>query len=721
MEADKTSLSTARFEVPGLCCANEAAQARRALAGREGVVGVRINLVSRRVTVDYDTARIREADLAGALSEAGLEPGGREAPPWPERNAHALIWASGLLVAAGVVAGLLSGSMEGWWARPFFLLAVIVGAATYARSAWSSLLGLRPDMNLLMSIAIVAALGIGEWFEAGTIAFLFALAEEMERSSMDRARRSIESLLDLEPAHGRRLREGVEERVPVEEIAVGEILVVRPGERVPLDGAVTDGASFVDESPITGESMPVEKGLGEEVFAGSVNGDGLLHVEVLRRAGDTTLDRILHLVEQAQSADSPAQRVVERFARVYTPAVLGLAVVVFLAPPLLLGAPWAVWFYRAVVLLVISCPCALVLSTPVSIVSALAAAARSGVLIKGGVFLEEAARLRGIAFDKTGTLTTGRVEVAAVHTAPGVERDELLALAASLERYSEHPFGEVILEYCRGEGVEPMPVEQFQTVPGRGVRGTIGGRAAIMGSSRLLREEGVDLEHCREAMDRLAEEGNTLAVAALEGRALGCLALRDGPRPEAAAAVADLKRAGIERLFMLTGDNPRTAAAIGEAVGIEEIEANLLPEDKMKAVRRHRQELGHLAMVGDGINDAPALAASSLGVAMGTAGSDAALETADAALMADDLSKMVYLVRLGRRTVRTIRFNIAFALVLKGLFVVLALSGLATLWMAVGADMGASLLVILNGLRLLGYRHAGRPIGSPESPPAAAI
>jgi Cd2+/Zn2+-exporting ATPase len=398
---------------------------------------------------------------------------------------------------------------------------------------------------------------------------------------------------------------------------------------------------------------------------------------------------------------------VERFARIYTPVVLLLALAVFLLPPLVAGASWSTWFYRALVLLVISCPCALVLSTPVSIVSALAAAARSGVLVKGGVYLEEAARLRGVAFDKTGTLTTGRVEVFLAEPAPGAERDDLLAVAASLERYSEHPIGEVIVAWCRGEGVEPLDVDDFQTVPGRGVRGSIDGKACLMGSSRFLREEGVDLSAAETCLEELAREGHTLAVAAREGVVLGCLALRDRPRAEAAGVVADLREEGIDHVLMLTGDNPRTAAAVGEEVGIDEVEANLLPEDKLATVTRHRRELGHFAMVGDGINDAPALAASSLGVAMGTAGSDAALETADAALMADDLTKMVYLVRLGRKAVRTIRFNIAFALLLKALFVVLALTGWATLWMAVGADMGASLLVIGNGLRLLGYRHAG--------------
>ncbi len=493
---------------------------------------------------------------------------------------------------------------------------------------------------------------------------------------------------------------GEEREIEAAEVPVGALLVIHSGEKVPLDGTVVEGRSEVDQAPITGESVPVPKTEGDEVFAGTINGSGVLEVRSTRAADDTTLANIIRLVEQAQSRRSPSEQWVEKFARVYTPAVMALALAVAMVPPLALAAPWGDWLYRALVLLVIACPCALVISTPVSIVAALAAAARSGVLIKGGVFIEAPAHLAAIAFDKTGTLTEGEPSV--VEVVPFAEHDEtqLLASAAALEARSEHPLARAVLRYAEQQGVGVAAAEDVRTMPGQGVRGRFGDKIFWLGSHRYLEERGQETPEVHEMLERMSDAGRTIVVVGNDAHVCGFIAVADGVRPEARETLAALHREGLH-LVMLTGDNRGTARAIGRRAGIDDVRAELLPLDKVETVEQLVERHGAVAMVGDGVNDAPAMARATLGIAMGSAGSDAAVEAADIALMSDDLSKLPWLVRHSRRTLGVIHQNVVFALGVKLAVFALATLGLATLWMAIAADMGASLLVIANGLRLL--------------------
>jgi Cd2+/Zn2+-exporting ATPase len=507
--------------------------------------------------------------------------------------------------------------------------------------------------------------------------------------------------MDLTPAEAMVRRDGTEQRLRIDDVRVGDILLVKPGEKIPLDGAVLAGSSPVNQAPITGESLPVEKTVGHDVYAGTINGYGALDVRVTHLRQDTTLARIIALVELAQSQRAPSQAFVERFARYYTPAVIVIAVVVSAVPPLLFAQPFSTWFYRALVLLVISCPCALVISTPVSVVSAIAAAARQGVLIKGGVHLERLGSIRCVAFDKTGTLTKGAPHVVDVIPLNGTDAREILEIAAGLEARSEHPVGRAILARAVEYGVAWADCSEFQSIPGRGAEAIVGGQPALVGNHRLIEERGLCTADIHTRLDALAASGRTAVLVARTGKPLGIIALADQTRESARDAVEMLRRHGVERVVMLTGDNHATAEAIAQDLGVDEAQAELLPDDKVAAVHALRERYGTVAMVGDGVNDAPALAAADVGIAMGVAGTDAALETADVALMADELLKIPFALRLGRATLRNIQVNVTLSLGLKAVFLALAIVGSATLWMAVLADMGASLLVIANGMRLL--------------------
>ena len=479
------------------------------------------------------------------------------------------------------------------------------------------------------------------------------------------------------------------------------MIVVRPGEKIPLDGEVVAGTSAVNQAPVTGESLPADKAPGDDVFAGTINGRGALDVRVTRRRRDTTLARIIHLVERAQAQRAPSQSLVERFARVYTPAVIGLAVVLAVVPPLALGADWRVWIYRALVLLVVSCPCALVISTPVSIVAALAGAARKGVLIKGGLHLERTSRVRCVAFDKTGTLTRGLPEVVDVIALNGASAAAVVSCAAAVEHRSGHPIAHAILQHARAMGVSVAPGDDVQALAGRGAEGRVAGSRVVIGNHRLFEERRLCSPDVHARLDELSSLGRTPVLVARDGEAIGIIAVADRPREHGRDTLDLLRAQGIESIVLLTGDSPGPARAIAAELGVDEYRADLLPEDKVSAVHALRQRFGSVAMVGDGVNDAPALASADVGIAMGAAGSDAALETADVALMADELLKIPYAFRLSRTTVRNIRANLAISLALKAAFVVLAVAGLATLWMAVVADTGASVIVIANALRLL--------------------
>jgi Cd2+/Zn2+-exporting ATPase len=610
--------------------------------------------------------------------------------------------------AGGLAAGLKlfashAETLAPWSAITAYVVAIVFGVRFAAVKAWYAVRNLRSDMYLLMMVAVAGAMLIGEWFEAATVAFLFSLSLTLESWSVGRARRAIASLLNLAPPMARLLRPGgAEEIVPVAEVRLGSRFIVHAGERIPLDGRVTEGASAVNQAPITGESVPAEKQRGADVFAGTINGDGTLTIRATKTVEDTTLARIIQMVEQAHARRAPSEQWVERFARIYTPAVLVLSAVVFLAPPIVLGQAWDDWFYRALVLLVIACPCALVISTPVSIVAALASAARAGVLVKGGAFIELPARLRAIAFDKTGTVTRGEPQVVRVIPLGKHTEAELLARAAALEARSNHPLARAIARHAEAKGVALAPATDVQVLKGKGLTGTFDGEPFWLGSHRYVVERNQDDPAIARQAEALEADGNTVILVGNDRHVCGLVAVADTVRPDAAKIVAQLHAAGIAHVVMLTGDNRVTAEAIARAVGIDDVYAELLPEDKVGRLEEVIMRYGRVAMVGDGVNDAPALARADLGIAMGAIGSDAAIETADIALMTDDISRLPWLVRHSKRTLAIIRQNIVFALGLKAAFVVLTFVGMASLWAAIAADTGASLLVVLNSMRLLG-------------------
>ena len=703
--------------VEGMDCSSCADTVERAIRQLEGIREVRVDVMGGRVDVAWGGSGVDEDALAAAITRAGYRVreergavgGAGEARSWWERRGRlTLAVVSGVLWALALVADHVLGSSG---AAAILAVGAMVAGGWYIvpRGIRAGLTG-SLDMNFLMSLAAVGALVIGEYQEAASALFLFAVAQLLETYSMDRARHAIRALMDLSPAEATVLRDGREQRVPAERVGIGERVVVRPGEKIAVDGEVVAGESSVDQSPITGESLPAGKEPGDEVYAGTINGEGALEVRSTRAPADTTLARIIHSVEEAQATRAPSQTFVDRFARVYTPAVVGTAFLVFLVPPLLGLGGWGDWFYRALVLLVVACPCALVISTPVTVVSALAGSARRGILIKGGLHLENAGRATVVALDKTGTLTEGRPEVVEVIPLDGGTAEEVLRWAASAESRSEHPLARAVLRRAESDGVEVVPAERTSAVPGRGVVARVGDRSIHVGNDRMFSDLGALPDAASAALDRFRAAGRTgvlVGVAPAAGgplRVLGVMALGDRVRPQAAAALRALHEAGIRRVVMLTGDHQAAADAVARSMGepgVDEVQAGLLPGDKVEAVLELRRRGERVVMVGDGVNDAPALAAADVGIAMGSAGTDVALETADIALMADDLGRLPDAIRTARRAERIIRTNIAVALLTKAAFVVLAVAGVATLWMAVVADMGASLLVIANGLRAL--------------------
>lgn len=692
------------YRVEGMDCHEEVAVLERRLKPLPGLEAVSADVLNQRLRVTYDAARLSATDVAEAVASTGMRAWlENEAPAAARRGTPvtrlALVLVSGAALAAGLTMHLAGVAPA--WVFAAYGVSILAGGVHTARRAFSAARALSLDINVLMLIAVAGAIVIGQWSEGAAVIFLFALAQLLESRSMERARHAIRALMELAPASALVRRDGAEVRVAVDSLAIGDTIIVRPGEKIPMDGTVTAGSSDVNQAPITGESLPVEKAAGADVFAGTINGHGALEVRVTKLRRDTAMARIINLVEVAQSQRAPSQAFVERFARYYTPAVLVIAAAIALVPPLAFGQPFASWFYRALVLLVISCPCALVISTPVSIVSALAGAARQGVLIKGGLHLERTAGVRAVAFDKTGTLTVGRPMVVDVVSLNGVVPGEVLRLAAALEARSEHPIARAILRHAEAAGVPSAAGEDFRALPGLGAEARIEGATVSAGNHRLFEERGWCSPDIDARLEQMGTAGRTAVLLARDGNTIGLVAVADGTRASGREAIARLRAAGIERIVMLTGDNADTARAIASELGVDEFRAELLPADKLEAVADLKRRYGTVAMVGDGVNDAPALAAADVGIAMGAIGSDAALETADVALMADDLLKVPYLLRLGKRTLRNVKANVAFSLALKAAFLVMAVAGAATLWMAVVADMGASLLVIANGLRLL--------------------
>jgi Cd2+/Zn2+-exporting ATPase len=688
--------------VAGMDCASCAATVEKRVSQLPGVRRAVVNFAAGRLDAEHDPGLALE-EIEKAVRDAGygVESAQEvERPPFWRTPRAISVFASALLFALGLVLGL-AGAPE-VTSVAAYLGAIGVGGVPIFRAAIAGLRARHMDMNVLMSAATVGAVGIGEWAEAASVVVLFAAGNALQVYAIDRTRGAVRALARLAPDEVLVRRGGSETLVGASEVAVGETVIVRPGERLALDGEVVEGRTTVDESPVTGESTPVEKGPGDAVYSGGLNGGGGVLVRVLREASDSTLQRIARLVEEAQATKAPAEQFVDRFSRLYTPIVVAAALVLAVVPPLL-GGEFGTWFYRALALLIIACPCALVISTPVTVVSGIGAASRRGILVKGGAALEAAGRLKALAFDKTGTLTEGRPVVSRVVALDGRDEAEVLRLAAALERRSEHPLAHAIL--TAADGADLPPVASFRSVAGRGAEGEVGEKAYLIGSPRLFAERGIALDGASEALEAVERAGETPVILGSEETPVAIFGITDAVRPEARATLESLREAGVGELVMLTGDTEAPARRIAEELGIG-YRARLLPEQKVEAVRELVFKHVDAGMVGDGVNDAPALAASSVGFAMGAAGTDVALETADVALMQDDLPKLAEAVRLSRSAEGIIKQNVAVSILIKGLFVLLAPFGLVALWLAVLADMGTSIAVTLNGLRL--FRRGGK-------------
>src|SRR5574338_93361 len=731
MKPQEAALKQSVFVIRNMDCPTEEALIRKRLGSVAGVSELGFNLMARRLTVTHSLED--ERSILGALRDVGMEvaaaPQGvvahgccdgacataasaEEAPgEWaePQAGAPGVSTRTRLVMAVSGTAALAAEVLA--WSGfeetspavvVLALLSIATGGLGTLRKGWIALKTFTLNMNFLMSVAMLGAAAIGEWPEAAVVIFLFALAELIETLSLERAKNAIRGLMGMAPETATvRLDSGQWAERPAARVQIGQTVRVKPGERIPLDGMVTAGASTVNQAPITGESMPVEKSPGDPVFAGTVNERGSFEFSVTANKGHTTLARIIHAVEEAQGQRAPTQRFVDQFARYYTPAVVVVAMLVAVVPPLVFGAPFLDWFYKALVMLVIACPCALVISTPVTVVSGLAAAARHGILVKGGVHLENGRLLKAIAVDKTGTLTHGRPVLTDIIALVERPEGELLQLAASVDAHSEHPVAAAIVAGWRGSGERPLlEVASFEALTGRGAKAVVGGQHYHLGNHRLVEDLGVCTPRVEEVLKGLERAGKTAVVLISDHEPLCVLAVADTVRDHSAEAIRDLHALGV-RSVMLSGDNATTARAIADQVGIDDARGSLLPEDKLAAIDDLLARHGRVGMVGDGINDAPALAKASIGFAMGAAGTDTAIETADVALMDDDLRKLPLFIELSHHTAQVLRQNITLALGIKAVFFALALAGLATLWMAVFADMGASLMVVANGLRLL--------------------
>lgn len=696
------------INVSGMDCGDEVSAVQDSIHSLSGVVSVRADLLSSRVSVVHNSTVTFE-DVADRIRAAGLSvlASGVTTEETPPRR-NAFLWVSISCVSL-VVGWLFSKSIgkESILSIAGYLLAVGFGAVPILPKALRSIGQRRLDMNALMCLAAIGAIILKEYLEGATVVFLFSLAELLESLSIDRARRSIRSLLALAPekAHVRRGSEWVE--VLIGQAKLGERVLIRSGDKIPLDGIVLTGTSSVNQAPITGESLPVDKTKGDMVLAGTINQDGSLEIEVTKLSQDSKLAQIINLIENAQKQKAPTQRFVDRFAEIYTPIVVLLAVGIALAPPLLFEGEWSLWFYRALVLLVVACPCALVIATPVSVVSGLTAMARRGVLIKGGAALEALGSIRALAVDKTGTITVGQPKVRMILSANGHTEKEILSVAAAIDAHSTHPLAHAVSEAAKERGISAPTSEDYRSIVGKGAEARINGVWYFLGNHRFAHEEKVCGPELEKEIEAVEAQAMSVVVVARKtdrgnlGEALGILGIGDETRTDAKEAIALLHRSGLKSVVMLSGDNTRTARAIAKEVGIDEAYGDLLPEDKVAKIKELKDRFQSVAMIGDGVNDAPAMASATLGIAMGVSGTDTAIETADVALMQDRLSGVAEAIQMGRRCMRIIRFNTVFALGIKAVFLVLSVLGVTGLWLAIAADTGATLLVIANALRLV--------------------
>ncbi|MEO6361935.1 MAG: heavy metal translocating P-type ATPase [Caldimonas sp.] len=698
------------YRIAAMDCAVEEGQIRNALERVAGIRKLRFDLPARTLAIDAPEAEVTAAVVA--IRGAGFDPQlvdldatGTGAEPAPalavSGRSQALRLGVGLLLALAAEgleffapeSRLVVGAGLGLAAAAIWLAGLDVYQAGFAALRRGNL-----NINALMSVAVTGAFVIGQWPEAAMVMVLYAMAELIEAKAADRARNAIQGLVELAPDHSDvRQADGSWRTVPAAEVPIEALVRIRPGERLPLDGVVTEGHSAVNQAPVTGESIPVDKAPGDKVFAGTINETGELQFRVTAAANDTTLARIIHAVEEAQQTRAPTQRFVDRFAAIYTPSVFVLALAFALLAPWLLGLTWLGALYKALVLLVVACPCALVISTPVTVVSALAAAARRGILVKGGVYLEGARKLKAVALDKTGTITEGKPKLVESKALGGQAKDHVVALAAALSGRSDHPVSKAIFA---GLGVQGREVANFKALVGRGIEGAIDGQPFVLGNHRLIEERGQCTPAIEAELAGLEQQGRTVTLLAGASGVLALFAVADTIKESSRQAVAELKALGVTPV-MLTGDNAATARTIAAQAGIDDARGDLLPEDKLAVIKDLRTGFGAAGMTGDGINDAPALAEADIGFAMGGAGTDIAMEAADVVVMNDDLRRIPETIRLSRRTHAVLWQNITLALGIKAVFMVLAVVGLATMWMAVFADMGATLLVVANGLRLL--------------------
>ncbi|MBI5088365.1 MAG: heavy metal translocating P-type ATPase [Actinobacteria bacterium] len=700
LSGPSSGVGVVTYRVEELDCATEENDLRAVLTPLTGVRSLEFDLVGRRVRVRHDLES--PAPIEAAIRQLGMRPSvvagaeGASLDRSLSRRSVIVTVVAGLFAVGSEVAVILGADEQSVLVAVLAVIAIALGGRDTLRKGFQALRSRRMTMSLLMSVAVVGAIAIGQWPEAAVVIWLFGVAELIEALSLERARNAIRSLVGLAPETASMRRDGGWVTVPTGEVPLDAVILVKPGERIALDGRVTSGASSVNQAPITGESIPVSKAVGDPVFAGTINERGTLEITVTAAKGEGTLDRIARSIQEAQADKAPAQRFVDRFAAIYTPAVFAMAIIVAVVPVVTGHGSFHDWFYRALVLLVLACPCALVISTPVTVVSGLGGAARRGILIKGGVHLENARKIRTVALDKTGTLTHGTPVLTDLVNLGELTDDEVLRITASIEALSEHPVAHAIVTAYHG----PLDdAEEFEAITGRGVRASIAGTVYTLGNHRLAEETGMCGPELEAILEGLENEAKT-AIVLMNAHPIAVLAVADTLRPNSRQAVDDLKALGVTTI-MLTGDNQRTATAIAAQAGIDDARGDLLPDDKLRIITELVATAGPVGMVGDGVNDAPALAKADLGIAMGAAGTDTAIETADIALMDDDPRKIAETIRISTHTAHVLWQNITIALGVKAVFLVLTLAGTASLWIAVLADMGASLVVIANGLRLL--------------------
>lgn len=697
--------SSKTYRVEGLSCTNCAAKFEKNVKSIEGVTDAKVNFGAGKIKVEGTTS-IQEIKSAGAFEnliiqdEDNQESEGVQKDSFLKRNWILVI--SVILIAIAFYFRATAGEND-IITKSLFISAIVIGGFSLFTEGIKDLLKLNFSMEVLMTVAIIGASIIGEWAEGSIVVILFAVSEALERFSMDKARQSIRSLMDIAPKEALIRRNNEEKMINVSDIQIGDIMIIKPGQKIAMDGVVIKGHSAVNQAAITGESVPIEKQIKDEIFAGTLNEEGILEVEVTKHVNDTTIAKIIHLVEEAQGERAPAQAFVDKFAKYYTPSIMAISALIIIIPPLFFGGDWNKWLYQGLSLLVVGCPCSLVISTPVSIVSAIGNSAKNGVLVKGGIYLEEIGGLKAIAFDKTGTLTKGTPSVTDFVVSDTNQENQYLSIISALEILSQHPLASAILKEAdrRESNYQMIDIMNFKSVTGKGIKGDYQGATYFVGSPKLFDSELIRQASVMKNYEKLQEQGKTVMIFGTAQNILAIIAVADELRKSSSEVIAKLHQLGIEHTIMLTGDNIRTAKSIGEQIGVTDIKGDLMPQDKLDYIKELKEKYGKVAMVGDGVNDAPALASATVGIAMGGAGTDTALETADVALMGDDLQKLPFIVNLSRKTLKIIKQNITFSLSIKFLALLLIIPGWLSLWIAIVADMGATLLVTLNGLRLM--------------------